>query len=192
MQTPESYEPSANYREPVSYLTSSQRAAARIIIDSMVETLELDREEIRLIIDDPTPTGRQVLAMDTSPNGQYIGLYKTIIEQRTANPDWYTLFIDGERIDPLAGCTQTAYRAMITDARARGVIYLPDSLALNQYNGHVWTATMLTGDPLPSKDHIWIGSSSGGLKVNFVEQPIHRGGRSFRVRPTVAVAKIKE
>lgn len=171
-------------------LSPEQRDFAGKVVTGMTETLGLNPEEIRFVME-TTEQGNQIVAIDASPNGQYIGIYKSILEQRQADPDWYTLNIDGQRIDPLAGCTEAAYRAMIADARARGEKFLPDSLALNQHNGHVWTATMITGDLLPEPDKVLIGSSSGGAKVNFIGQPINRGGKSLRVRPAVAVGLLK-
>jgi hypothetical protein len=174
-----------------SLLSPEQRTYAKAAVTSMSEQLGLDRGDIRFVLEETPDQVQRVVAIDASPNGQHIGLYQHIREQRQADPNWYSLEIAGERVDPLAGCTEAAYRAMIADARARGVKFLPDSLALNQHNGHVWTATMLTGEPLPAKDKVWIGSSSGGLKVNFVEHPVNRGGKSFRVRPAVVVGTIE-
>lgn len=172
-------------------LTPAQRIYAEEAVASMTETLGLNREDIRFVVDETPEAGRRVVAIDASPNGQHIGLYRHIVEQRQTDPDWYTIEVAGQRVDPLAGCTRSTYAAMITDARARGEQFLPDSLALNQYNGHVWTATMMTGEPLESPGHIWIGSSSSYNKVNFVGQDITRGGKSFRVRPAVVVGQVE-
>lgn len=163
---------------------------ARRATVAMATALNIDMAAFRLISETSDGDGRRqrVLVMDASPNGQFIGTYGAILTRRDAEPDWYTLDIDGRRIDPLAGCTRLAYHAMILNASERGDTHLPDSLALSQHNGHVWTAAMMTGDPLPAERTIWIGSSSGGGKVNFVQQQIDRGGRSFRVRPAVEVS----
>lgn len=187
-------ETSGSADEPTSpefLLSPEQRTYAKAAVTSMSETLGINREDIRFVQEETPERGRRVAAIDASPNGQHVGLYQHILEQRQADPDWYTIEIAGERVDLLAGCTEATYRAMIADARARGVAFLPDSLALNQHNGHVWTATMLTGEPLSSDDKVWIGSSSGGAKVNFIEHPINRGGRSFRVRPAVVVGQLE-
>jgi hypothetical protein len=173
-----------------SLLSDEQRVYAEAAIASMSETLGIDRQDIHCVLEETPEGDKRVIVIDASPNGQHIGLYKRILEERNANPSWYTIEVAGKQVDPLQGCTKEAYRAMVEDARARGEL-LPDSLALNQQNGHVWTATMMTGDPLPSEDKIWIGSSSGGSKVNFVEHPINRGGRSFRVRPAVVVGQLE-
>lgn len=173
-----------------TFLSPEQHRYALAAITSMSETLGLNPDDIRYVLDDSAPDNRRVVVVDASPNGQHIGLYQQILERRQADPAWYTIEIDGQRVDPLTGCTEAVYRAMIADARARGVKFLPDSLALNQHNGHVWTATMLTGEPLPADGKIWIGSSSGGKKVNFVEHPINRGGKSFVVRPAVVVGQM--
>lgn len=172
-------------------LSPEQQAYARNAIVSMAESLGVRQGDFRLVLIDSDESVKNVVAIDASPNGQHIGLYMDILAKRREDNNWYTIEIDGKRVDPLVGCTKASYRAMIDDARAGGEQFLPDSLALNQHNGHVWTATMLTGEPLPSEDKIWIGSSSGGTKVNFVEHPIHRGGRSFRVRPAVVVGQIE-
>jgi hypothetical protein len=171
-------------------LSADQRSYAEAVVGGMVGTLGLVREQIELVVEENPLHGERAVVIDASPNGQHIGLYKTILANREADPGWYTFEVNGERVDPLKGCTEYAYRAMIETVRARGERYLPDSLALNQHNGHVWTATMMTGDPMPEAGKIMIGSSSGGSKVNFVAHPIDRGGKSFRVRPAVVVGKI--
>lgn len=161
------------------------------VVTSMSETLGLNRDDIRFVLDNTTERGGRIVAIDASPNGQYIGIYQHILDRRQADPSWYTIQVANQRVDPLAGCTRSAYEAMIADARARGVAFLPDSLALNQHNSHVWTATMMTGEPLESPGKIWIGSSSSYNKVNFVGQAINRGGKSFRVRPAVVVGQLE-
>jgi hypothetical protein len=171
-------------------LTPQQRQRAAAATDEMSERLQVAPNYVRLVVVQGKATELRIVAIDASPNGQFIGLYRDILERRKADPDWYTLDVLGDRVDPLAACTRAAYEAMIDEARSRGVRTLPDSLALNQQNGHVWTATMLTGEALPAPGLIWIASSSGGPKVNFVEHPIGRGGRSFRVRPTVAIGVV--
>jgi hypothetical protein len=155
----------------------------------MSETLSMDQDEIRLIAFRSAEHIRSVVAMDSSPNGQFIGLYRDILANREADPNWYTIQVNGNVIDPLKGCTRESYEAMVADLRSRGERFLPDSLALNQHNGHVWTATMMTGEQLDSEGRILIGSSSSYNKVNFVENPINRGGKSFRVRPAVLVVQ---
>lgn len=172
-------------------LQPDQRIYAESVISAMVETLGLDRGDIRLILEDGPNNGGCIVAMDASPNGQFIGLYQDILAKRADDPDWYTILVDGNRVDPLEGCNRVSYEAMIVDARARGDEFLPDSLALNQHNGHVWTATMMTGEPLESEGHIWIGSSSSYDKVNFVGNPINRGGKSFRVRPSIIIGSVE-
>lgn len=177
--------------ELMGRLSPEQLAYTEAVIKSMVESLSLDLKDIHLIpVEQEGSTS--ILAMDASPNGQFIGLYRDIVAKRKADLEWYTIVANGERIDPLEGCTRRSYEAMIIDARARGETYLPDSLALNQHNGHVWTATMMTGEPLASEGRIWIGSSSSYDKVNFVDNPIDRGGKSFRVRPAVEIARLEE
>lgn len=171
-------------------LDPEQQQLACAVASSMGETLGVDASHVELIVEESEEHGRRAVVMDASPNGQYIGLYRDILRHRQEDPAWYMLEVDGKQIDPLEGCTQASYRAMIEAARARGERYLPDSLALNQHNGHVWTATMMTGEPLPEPDKIMIGSSSGGPKVNFVAHPINRGGKSFRVRPAVVIGAI--
>lgn len=173
-------------------LSSEQQQYAQSATDSMVETLGLIRNQVELVVEENPQHGHRAVAIDASPNGQFVGLYRDILARREAEPDWYTVLVGDERIDLLAGCTEHAYRAMVEAARNRGEKYLPDSLALNQHNGHVWTATMMTGDPLPEPGKIMIGSSSGGPKVNFVAHPINRGGKSFRVRPAIVVGKLEE
>lgn len=177
--------------QPEQFLSDDQRSYAEAAIGSMVGSLGLIREHVELVIENNPEYGARAVVMDASPNGQYIGLYETILACRETDSDWYMIEVNGERIDPLKGCTKHAYRAMIEAARARGEKYLPDSLALNQHNGHVWTATMMTGDPLAEPGKIMIGSSSGGPKVNFVAHPINRGGKSFRVRPAIVVGAIE-
>jgi hypothetical protein len=171
-------------------LDPEQRQFALSVASGMSETLGVDASHIELVVEESDEHGRRVVVMDASPNGQHVGLYRDILRQRQEDPAWYMIEVGGRQIDPLKGCTQLSYRAMIEAARARGERYLPDSLALNQHNGHVWTATMMTGDPLPESGKITIGSSSGGPKVNFVAHPIDRGGKSFRVRPAVVVGAI--
>lgn len=170
-------------------LTNEQQAYAVIAMKSMSDVLGLKLEEVRVVIDDSVQPP-QAVAIDTSPNGQHIGLFSAIQARRREDPEWYTIEIAGQKVDPLATCTRGVYKAMIVDARNRGVRFLPDSLALNQQNGHVWTATMMTGEPLDDEGKIWIGSSSSHNKVNFVSQDIHRGGKSFRVRPAVVIGEI--
>lgn len=171
-------------------LTLEQQQFACAVASSMSETLGVEATHIELLVEKSEEHGRRAVVMDASPNGQHIGLYRDILRERQENPAWYTIEVEGRQIDPLQGCTQSSYRAMIEAARARGERYLPDSLALNQHNGHVWTATMMTGDPMPEPGKIMIGSSSGGSKVNFVGHPIDRGGKSFRVRPAVVIGNI--
>jgi hypothetical protein len=170
-------------------LTNEQQVYANIVMRSMSDALGLNLEEVRVVIDDSVEPP-QAVAIDASPNGQYIGLFSVIQSRRAEQPDWYTIEIAGQKIDPLASCTRGVYLAMIADARKCGERFLPDSLALNQQNGHVWTATMMTGEPLDDEGKILIGSSSSYNKVNFVGQDIHRGGKSFRVRPAVIIGKI--
>ncbi len=174
-----------------SLLSAEQSTYADAAIISMSESLGLNREDIRLVLEETLEGNRRVVAIDASPNGQYVGLYRDILTQRQTDPAWYTVEVNGQGVDPLAGCTRAVYSAMIADARARGERFLPDSLALNQHNGHVWTATMMTGEPLESEGKIWIGSSSSYNKVNFVGQTIDRGGKSFRVRPAVVVGQVE-
>lgn len=171
-------------------LSPEQRRYADATINQMVGSLGLDGSQVELVLENNPIHGNRAVAIDASPNGQFVGLYKDVLANREADPDWYTIELEGKRIDPLKGCTEYVYRAMIEAARSRGERYLPDSLALNQHNGHVWTATMMTGDPLPEPGKITIGSSSGGSKVNFVAHPINRGGRSFRVRPAIVVGEV--
>lgn len=173
-----------------SSLPAEQRQFATAVAGGMVETLGVAPATIDLVAADHPVLGRQVVVIDASPNGQHIGLYRDVLAHRAEDPDWYTIEVNGNRIDPLAGCTQYAYQAMVASARARREPFLQDSLALNQHNGHVWTATMMTGDPMPSTGKIMIGSSSSYSKVNFVEHPINRGGKSFRVRPAVVVGQL--
>lgn len=172
-------------------LSPDQVRYTQVVTGGMVETLGLLTEQVELVVEQHPAHGSRAVAIDASPNGQFIGLYRDILAKREENPDWYTLLVEGERIDPLKGCTAQAYSAMIEAARARGERYLPDSLALNQHNGYVWTATMMTGDPLPELGKITIASSSGGSKIHFVNQDINRGGKSFRVRPAVVVGHIE-
>lgn len=171
-------------------LTLEQLELAHQIVTNMSEILGVNPNDVRFVIDESDFNDRRIVAVDSSPNGHHIGLYQRILEQRQANPDWYTLLIGNQRIDPLVASTKAVYSAMIEDARARGIKFLPDSLALNQHNGNVWTATMLTGEPQSTEGKIWIGSSSGGKKVNFVEHPINRGGKSFVVRPAVIIGRL--
>lgn len=176
-------------RRPPTWLRDDLDGAASEFLGEALETLEtaygLGESCFRLV-----PTGAapgEVAVVDATPNGQHVGTYREILDRRAADPSFYTLEIAGGRFDLLAGCTRLVYQHMIEALRDEGVQFLPDSLALNQYNGHVWTATMLTGEPLPAPDLIWIASSSGGRRVNYVEHPIGRGGRSFRVRPVVVL-----
>jgi hypothetical protein len=171
-------------------LDPEQQQFALAVATGMSESLGVDASHIELIVEVSEEHGRRAVVMDASPNGQHVGLYRDILRHRQEDPAWYTIEIGGKQVDPLEGCTKSSYRAMIEAARARGERYLPDSLALNQHNGHVWTATMMTGEPLPEPGKIMIGSSSGGPKVNFVAHPIDRGGKSFRVRPAVVVGAI--
>ena len=170
-------------------LTDEQNAYSLLAIASLSETLGIKRDELRVVLDESNGD-RHAVVIDASPNGQYIGLFSDIIKKRSEDPDWYTIEVAGKIVDPLAGCTRGVYLAMIADARSRDERFLPDSLALNQKNGHVWTATMMTGEPLDEEGKIWIASSSSHNKVNFVGQDIRRGGRSFRVRPAVKIGKV--
>jgi hypothetical protein len=171
-------------------LDPEEQQFALAVASGMSKTLGVDALHLELVVEESEEHGRRAVVMDASPNGQHVGLYRDILSRRQEDPTWYTIKVDDKPIDPLEGCTQPSYRAMIEAARARGERYLPDSLALNQHNGHVWTATMMTGEPLPEPGKITIGSSSGGPKVNFVAHPIDRGGKSFRVRPAVVVGAI--
>lgn len=182
---------SPDYLQPEELISVDQRSYAEAAIGSMVGSLGLIREQVELVIENNPEYGDRAVVIDASPNGQHVGLYESILASQEEDPDWYTIEVNGERVDPLKGCTEYTYRAMIEAARVRGEKYLPDSLALNQHNGHVWTATMMTGDPLPEPGKIMIGSSSGGSKVNFVAHPINRGGKSFRVRPAIVVGVIE-
>lgn len=173
-------------------LDREQQQFALAAAAGMTETLGVDAAHIELVTEESEEHGRRAVVMDASPNGQHVGLYRDILRHRQEDPTWYTIEVAGKQIDPLEGCTQSSYRAMIEAARARGERYLPDSLALNQHNGHVWTATMMTGEPMPEPGKIMIGSSSGGPKVNFVAHPIDRGGKSFRVRPAVVIGALNK
>lgn len=170
-------------------LNNDQQAYADLAIKAMSSTLGLLTNDVRVVIDS-TGGIRHAVAIDASPNGQFIGIYSKIQAERVKDPDWYTIVVAGERVDPLAFCTRSVYQAMIDTVRASGERFLPDSLALSQQNGHVWTATLMTGEPLDSEGKIWIGSSSSHAKVNFVGQDTNRGGKSFRVRPCVSIGHI--
>lgn len=162
---------------------------ADTIIAAMTESLELDGSEVRLVIEEPSVDGRRITAIDASPMGQRIGTYAAIYERRATEPDWYMVEVDGQLVDPLAGCTRAAYNAMIADARSRGVL-LPDSLALSQQSGELWTATMLTGEPLDDEGLVVIASSNSDDKINNVGFPLDRGGKSIRVRPALVVHQL--
>jgi hypothetical protein len=170
-------------------IADTMRERTGTIVTSMAETLELESGEIRLVIVEPREGSKQIAAIDASPMGQRIGTYKAIYERRAIEPAWYKIEVDGELVDPLAGCTRAAYNAMIADARVRGVL-LPDSLALSQQTGQIWTATMLTGEPLDEDGLVILASSNSDDKVNNVGFPLDRGGKSIRVRPTIVVSEL--
>lgn len=167
-------------------LTGAQTDFLRAAMAQLEGEYGLPPQDFRLVPTTAAPTGG-LTVIDASPNGRHLGTYREILNKRSADPHWYSLLVLGRRLDLLSGCTRQTYGAMIARLREEENRFLPDSLALNQHNGHVWTATIITGEPLPSADMVWIASSSGGRKVNYLEHPVGRGGRSFRVRPAFAL-----
>jgi hypothetical protein len=175
--------PGAALLSPEQYGYATEVAAA------MAETLDIDRADIRLVVDEAPERGRRVVAIDGSPNGKHLGNYNRVVEQRSADESWYTIVVGGERVDTLGNTTEAAYRAMSADAASRGVP-MPDSVALSHQNSEPWTATMLTGEPLTEDGKIVLASYSSG-KVDTVGFRLDRGGRTIRVRPAVVVAEVQ-
>jgi hypothetical protein len=174
----------------LSFLSPGQRAYAEGVVTAMVQELGIERRSIRLVLEDGSDRGRRVIAIDASPNGQHVGNYSAIIERRQANPDWYMIRVDGELVDALAGTTEAAYRAMVSDAWSRDVV-APDSLALSQQNDKPWTATMLTGEGPTGDGLVPVASVQNDTVSTFGFKP-HRGGRSIRVRAAIVVGHIAE
>lgn len=190
---PEQAEATVTPEAPVgaeTLLSPEQKAHADLVVATMSESLGLGRENIRLVVTDSPEHGKQVVAVDASPNGRYVGSYNGIPGRREAKPDCFMLDIAGQKVDALAGTTDAAYRAMIADAKARGVKLLPDSYALSQENGEPWTWTMLTGEELTADGDVQFRRVDGGGVYGGIAGP-GSDDRGLRVRPAAVVAQLE-
>ena len=172
-----------------SLLTQSQRRRAEHAVAGMANAFAIQTGDVRLVLDELTGPSARVVAIDGSPNGQYAGQYRSIMAERRADPRFFTLEIGDELVDLFEASTEGAYRAMIADARARGIT-LPDSLALSQMSDDLWTSTLLMGEPLTGDGHVWVTSVCGDSVTKSTFRT-DRGGRSFRVRPAVLIAEVE-
>lgn len=174
----------------LSLLSPEQQTRAESVIAIMAETFGIDAKNVRLVLEDTPETGKRAVAIDASPNGQYGGSWNKVTKERQKESGEFTLDVDGTQVDALAGTTDTAYRAMITDAKARGVDPLPDSYQLSEQNDQPWTYTMLTGELLTADGGVRIRRVRDGGVDGCVFLP-DRGRRTRRVRPAVVVAQLE-
>jgi hypothetical protein len=173
-----------------SLLSPEDAAHATKVVDAMAEKLSIERENIRLVLVETEEHGKQVVAIDASPNGQYGGSYNQVKSERAKKKGKYNITVDGSKIDTLAGTNDAAYRAMIADTKTQGTDLLPDSSPLSQENGEPWTATMLTGEPLTAGGDVRVRCVGDGKVDGGVYRPGY-GHRLLRVRPAVVVAQLE-
>lgn len=175
-------------------LSPEQLGYADKVANAMTEKFGIDRENIRFVAVDSPEHGKQVVAVDASPNGLRKGSWNKVTKERQKEAGEFMLDVDGDgaQVDALSGTTDAAYRAMIADAKARGVNPLPDSYALSQQkeNGEPWTWTMLTGEPLTADGGVQIRGVPGGGVYGYLFRP-DSGNRALRVRPAVVVAQLE-
>ena len=171
-------------------LSPEQLEYASKVVAAMTEKFGIDCKDIRFVAVDSLEHGKQVVAIDTTPNGLRKGSWNKVTKERQKEGGEFTIDIDGIAVDALSGTTDSAYRAMIADAKARGISPLPDSYELSQLNSGPWAWTMLTGEQLTAGGRVQLRRvNDGGVDRRVAFPDI--GRRILRVRPAVVVAQLE-
>ncbi len=164
-----------------SLLTQEQKQKTELYVDALAKTFNMSKADLGLVVEETPEGARRAVLIDTSPMGQYLGSYDSI---QMNGKGWIN--VGGEEVNVLAGTTDAAYRAMIKDAKKnRPDQPLPDSSA-----NEIWTATMLTGEPLTADGDVQFRDVGDGGVSRAVAPPDY-DFRSLRVRPAVVIAELK-
>jgi len=162
-------------------LTPEQKEKTELYVDALAKAFNMSKADLGLVVEETPEGAKRAVLIDTSLMGQYLGSYNVI---QMNGKGWIN--VGGEEVNVLAGTTDAAYRAMIKDAKNRRVNNepLPDSSA-----NEIWTATMLTGEPLTAGGDVQFRRVYGGGVDRRVVLP-DADVRVLRVRPAVVIAEL--
>ncbi len=162
-----------------SLLTPEQRSLVDILSTTISEELGIEKDNLRLVIEETPEKTKRVVLADTSPNGLYVGSYNNFFGKEKNILD-----VNGKKVDVFAGMTDSFYRAMVQDCKSRN-LPIPDSSS-SRDSENIWTATML---PDLADGDVRIRRVSDGEVRRGVRHP-DADDRDLRVRPAVVIAEL--
>jgi hypothetical protein len=178
-----------------SAMSHEQKTKANEVRSAMAEQLKdygVTADNLRVVMSE-TQEGDKVFTLAHTGNGVDIGdhakaydearSYNSVMAKK--NDGLFTVQVDGQSYDARTGMTDSAYDALIADAKENGIT-LPDSEKAAKEADDVWTWTMLTGEELTARGNVQVRYVAGGKVRGRVYLP-DRGYRDLRVRPAVVI-----